>query len=135
MNVVVEILLNGYFLGFGLGNRYAVDAIRDHDVDEDEYMREKSEITDLTSENAKLVVAMVGLPARGKSFIARKIKAYLIWRGLNVKVFNAGKYRRMVLKEDKPSCRWVGADYFDTKNKEAAKQREKFAMMALSVNK
>ncbi|GAB5365173.1 hypothetical protein AAMO2058_001034300 [Amorphochlora amoebiformis] len=108
---------------------YAVDAIRDHDVDEDEYMREKSEITDLTSENAKLVVAMVGLPARGKSFIARKIKAYLIWRGLNVKVFNAGKYRRMVLKEDKPSCR---ADYFDTKNKEAAKQREKFAMMALS---
>ena len=37
---------------------------------------------------------MVGLPARGKSFISRKISRFLQWRGLQVEIFNVGKYCR-----------------------------------------
>jgi hypothetical protein len=36
----------------------------------------------------------VGLPARGKSFIARKLVNYLTWRGNQCRIFNVGKYRR-----------------------------------------
>ena len=37
---------------------------------------------------------MVGLPARGKTFIARKIARYLSWLGYRTQVFNVGSYRR-----------------------------------------
>jgi len=42
----------------------------------------------------QLVLVMVGLPARGKTYIARKIARYLSWRGYRTKVFNVGNYRR-----------------------------------------
>src|ERR1700735_2611002 len=42
----------------------------------------------------KLAFVMVGLPARGKTFIARKIARYLAWSGRRTKVFNVGSYRR-----------------------------------------
>ena len=41
-----------------------------------------------------LVLVMVGLPARGKTFIGQKIARYLCWRGYKTKVFNVGNYRR-----------------------------------------
>jgi adenylylsulfate kinase-like enzyme len=45
----------------------------------------------------KLVLVMVGLPGRGKSFIARKIEQYYSWfDGRQTKAFNVGRYRRMV---------------------------------------
>lgn len=37
---------------------------------------------------------MVGLPARGKTFIARKVARYLSWLGHRTRVFNVGAYRR-----------------------------------------
>ena len=37
---------------------------------------------------------MVGLPARGKTYISRKICRYLSWLGYKCKVFNIGNYRR-----------------------------------------
>jgi hypothetical protein len=39
----------------------------------------------------KLVLVLVGLPARGKSYIAYKLMGYLRWRGLNANLFNVGK--------------------------------------------
>ena len=40
------------------------------------------------------VICMVGLPARGKTYIAKKLARYLNWIGMNTKVFNVGEYRR-----------------------------------------
>ena len=37
---------------------------------------------------------MVGLPARGKTYIAKKLARYLNWIGISTKVFNVGEYRR-----------------------------------------
>jgi broad specificity phosphatase PhoE/predicted kinase len=42
----------------------------------------------------KLLIVMVGLPARGKTYVARKIKRYLAWLGYRSRLFNAGDYRR-----------------------------------------
>ncbi|KAI9027883.1 6-phosphofructo-2-kinase [Hyaloraphidium curvatum] len=48
----------------------------------------------------KLVIFMVGLPARGKSYICQKLKRYLSWMGFRTKVFNVGSRRRQVAKEE-----------------------------------
>ena len=42
----------------------------------------------------RLMLVMVGLPARGKSFISKKLCRYLNWMGYTSKVFNLGNYRR-----------------------------------------
>jgi len=44
----------------------------------------------------KLVVIMVGLPARGKSYVCKKLNRYLSWLGFNCKVFNVGNRRRVL---------------------------------------
>lgn len=41
-----------------------------------------------------MVIGMVGLPARGKTYISRKICRYLNWLGFKSRVFNIGNYRR-----------------------------------------
>lgn len=45
---------------------------------------------------AKLVIIMVGLPARGKSYITRKVQRYLSWQQHDTKIFNVGNRRRVV---------------------------------------
>ena len=47
----------------------------------------------------KVVVGFVGLPARGKSYLARKLAYYLNWMGGTTKIFNHGDYRRKHLGE------------------------------------
>jgi adenylylsulfate kinase-like enzyme len=42
------------------------------------------------NQNEKIIIAMVELPARGKSYIARKVERYLNWTGLKATVFNIG---------------------------------------------
>jgi len=44
---------------------------------------------------AKLVVIMVGLPARGKSYITKKLHRYLKWQQHETKIFNVGNRRRV----------------------------------------
>lgn len=45
---------------------------------------------------SKLVIVMVGLPARGKSYITKKITRYLNWLQHDTKIFNVGERRRVV---------------------------------------
>lgn len=44
---------------------------------------------------SKLVVVMVGLPARGKSYITKKIQRYLAWQQHSTEIFNVGNRRRV----------------------------------------
>lgn len=44
---------------------------------------------------AKLVIIMVGLPARGKSYITKKIQRYLSWQQHDTRIFNVGNRRRI----------------------------------------
>ena len=69
-----------------------------------------------------VVIAMVGLPARGKSYLVKMLTRYLRWSGFDTKVFNVGSYRREI--------GLAGADssFFDNKNKDANKVREDLAM-------
>ncbi|KAI8943997.1 6-phosphofructo-2-kinase-domain-containing protein [Xylaria longipes] len=56
---------------------------------------------------AKLVIVMVGLPARGKSYITKKLRRYLAWQQHNTKIFNVGNRRRIkanVLSPTKPGA-------------------------------
>jgi len=73
----------------------------------------------------KTVLAMVGLPARGKSFTARKIARYLTWRGHHTRVFNVGSYRREQLGAKKEHS------FFDPDNRQAREARRKVALAAL----
>lgn len=94
---------------------------------------------ELTHVEGKLVFIMVGLPARGKSFIARKLQAFLSWLGFRCKTFNAGQSRR---KEGQKLDRNLSeytinqldhgrAEFFNTANLEATKKREEIAMATL----
>jgi broad specificity phosphatase PhoE len=76
-------------------------------------------------ERTRLVVAMVGLPARGKSYLARRICQYLCWLGYVAKVFNVGQYRRAALGPK------VAPAFFDERNPEVAAVRRGIAMEAL----
>ncbi|KAF2268913.1 bifunctional 6-phosphofructo-2-kinase/fructose-2,6-bisphosphate 2-phosphatase [Lojkania enalia] len=44
---------------------------------------------------SKLVIIMVGLPARGKSYITKKMTRYLNWLQHDTKIFNVGERRRV----------------------------------------
>lgn len=44
---------------------------------------------------AKLVIVMVGLPARGKSYITKKLQRYLTWQQHESRIFNVGNRRRI----------------------------------------
>ncbi len=68
---------------------------------------------------------MVGLPARGKTFIARKVARYLSWLGNRTQVFNVGAYRREHLGSRQPHS------FFDRRNEEGNRARLEMAQRAL----
>ncbi|EDO18518.1 hypothetical protein Kpol_2001p19 [Vanderwaltozyma polyspora DSM 70294] len=77
------------------------------------------------AENLKVCVVMVGLPARGKSFISQKIVRFLSWISINARSFNVGQYRRDAGTLEPSS------DFFDFANEEnykLRKQAESFAV-------
>lgn len=73
----------------------------------------------------KLVLAMVGLPARGKSYITRHLQRYLSFEGLGVKVFNAGDRRRRMLGSGQ------SAGFFDPSNPAGLIRRQQLALESL----
>ncbi|ORX95444.1 bifunctional 6-phosphofructo-2-kinase/fructose-2,6-bisphosphate 2-phosphatase [Basidiobolus meristosporus CBS 931.73] len=68
---------------------------------------------------------MVGLPARGKTYIARRVCRYLQWLGISTKVFNVGDYRR------KNAGAEQAHNFFDPANSEGNKVRQAAASEAL----
>lgn len=72
-----------------------------------------------------MVLAMVGLPARGKTYTARKIARYLSWLGHETRVFNVGSYRRQHFGPSQPH------DFFDPSNEQGRAALFDMAMRAL----
>ncbi|KAI8925190.1 6-phosphofructo-2-kinase-domain-containing protein [Entophlyctis helioformis] len=59
--------------------------------------RPRKDILELKNEiGHKYIIFMVGLPARGKSYICKKLCRYLSWCGFKTKVFNVGNRRRVM---------------------------------------
>jgi broad specificity phosphatase PhoE/predicted kinase len=73
----------------------------------------------------KHAFVMVGLPARGKSYIARKLARYLRWLGHDTRVFNVGSYRRELVGAQQSN------EFFSPANAEGAAARLKVAETAL----
>jgi len=75
----------------------------------------------------KHVIVMVGLPARGKTHMARRLARYLaFFHGARTKVFNVGEYRRKHM-----SNKQCSSDFFDHKVEKNKKLRATFAKMAM----
>lgn len=62
---------------------------------------------------------MVGLPARGKTFLAMRLQRYLEWQGYRIRSFNVGGYRRKILGQLSST-----SDFFDPTVKTFAMERE-----------
>jgi broad specificity phosphatase PhoE/predicted kinase len=73
----------------------------------------------------KVAIVMVGLPARGKTFVARKLQRYLSWLGHRTLWVNVGDYRRARAGAKQPAA------YFAPDNAATKDERAGFAMAAL----
>lgn len=69
-----------------------------------------------------LVIAMVGLPARGKSYISKMLMRYLKWIGFECELFNVGSYRREM------GFASADSNFFSAGNQDAHRVREELAM-------
>uniref|UniRef100_A0AAQ4S9D3 6-phosphofructo-2-kinase/fructose-2,6-bisphosphatase 2 n=1 Tax=Gasterosteus aculeatus aculeatus TaxID=481459 RepID=A0AAQ4S9D3_GASAC len=72
--------------------------------------------------NSPTVIVMIGLPARGKTYMSKKLTRYLNWIGVPTKVFNLGVYRREAVRAYK------SYDFFRHDNEEAMKIRKHQAL-------
>jgi broad specificity phosphatase PhoE len=79
----------------------------------------------LHGDNPTHALVMVGLPARGKTYVARKIMRYLNWLGHKTRLFNVGNYRREHIGSLQAHA------FFDPENPEGVRQRTQMALMAL----
>ncbi|CAE6520733.1 unnamed protein product [Rhizoctonia solani] len=78
----------------------------------------------------KIVVAMVGLPARGKSYLSNKLTRYLRWLECEVEVFNVGQLRRSKARARKETSGITEdhtASYFSHSDDKASQLREALA--------
>uniref|UniRef100_A0A8B9MDA1 6-phosphofructo-2-kinase/fructose-2,6-biphosphatase 1 n=1 Tax=Accipiter nisus TaxID=211598 RepID=A0A8B9MDA1_9AVES len=75
--------------------------------------------------NCPTMVVLVGLPARGKTYMSRKLTRYLNWIGTPTRVFNVGQYRRKAVQSYK------NYEFFRQDNEEAMQIRRQCALAAL----
>ena len=80
---------------------------------------------DLMEDN-KLYIVMVGLPARGKSTIAKRLRENLVKDSIKSRIFNNGELRRRLSRENTSY-----AEFYDPKNKEGVALRERIALINL----
>uniref|UniRef100_A0A8C7D5R0 6-phosphofructo-2-kinase/fructose-2,6-biphosphatase 4b n=1 Tax=Oncorhynchus kisutch TaxID=8019 RepID=A0A8C7D5R0_ONCKI len=76
--------------------------------------------------NCPTLIVTVGLPARGKTYISKKLTRYLNWIGVPTKEFNVGQYRRECVKIYK------SFEFFHPDNEEGLKIRRQCALTALN---
>lgn len=105
------------------------------------------EVVPQNDASAKAIIVMVGLPARGKGYVTKKLCRYLNWLQHDTKIFNVDDRRRklgrrpMLLSSEGPHPVTVtraaelridhSANFFDPENNEAKRLREKAAMETL----
>lgn len=73
----------------------------------------------------KLVIVMVGLPARGKSTMARKLGRTLELDGVKVRIFNNGELRRKLDTSENTSS----SEFFSPVNPTGKELREQISRM------
>uniref|UniRef100_A0A8C8DVT4 6-phosphofructo-2-kinase/fructose-2,6-biphosphatase 4a n=1 Tax=Oryzias sinensis TaxID=183150 RepID=A0A8C8DVT4_9TELE len=76
--------------------------------------------------NCPTLIVTVGLPARGKTYISKKLTRYLNWIGVPTREFNVGQYRRDFMKIYK------SFEFFRPDNEEGLKIRQQCASAALN---
>ncbi|KAL4655811.1 6-phosphofructo-2-kinase/fructose-2,6-bisphosphatase 4-like [Arapaima gigas] len=76
--------------------------------------------------NCPTLIVTVGLPARGKTYISKKLTRYLNWIGVPTKEFNVGQYRRDCVKIYK------SFEFFHPDNEEGLKIRKQCASAAMN---
>lgn len=76
----------------------------------------------------KLYVAMVGLPARGKSTLARRIQSGLEQQGVRTAIFNNGDTRRRLF-----GVASAKSDFFDPANETACRNRRNIARLTMEA--
>ncbi|CAL8336199.1 unnamed protein product [Merluccius merluccius] len=76
--------------------------------------------------NCPTLIVTVGLPARGKTYISKKLTRYLNWIGVPTREFNVGQYRREYMKIYK------SFEFFRPDNEEGLKIRQHCASAALN---
>ena len=105
-------------------------SVKPHDANEAR-MTNEARLT-LTNDTAKLVIILVGLPARGKSLLGHKLEQFLGWRGYITKGFRVGAKRREMAKEDNPAAQpsTGSASFFDASKAYAAAVREMVSIEA-----
>lgn len=70
----------------------------------------------------------VGLPARGKSYMVKKLSRYLTWLGYETNVFNVGEARRKT-----PGFEIADHSFFSSGDADARRMREQIAFSVLDV--
>ncbi|KAF8949051.1 hypothetical protein BGZ46_005209, partial [Entomortierella lignicola] len=73
----------------------------------------------------------VGLPARGKSYLVKKLQRYLTWLQYDTKVFNVGNRRRIASKGDNTDGTSHSHAFFDPQNSAAKSIRDDLALESL----
>lgn len=77
----------------------------------------------------RLIILMTGLPARGKSYISKKLQRYLSWLGYKTKTFNVGNYRRQILSGKMSQ----DSSFFNPEDSQAKAIREELALAVLDL--
>mmetsp|Transcript_7175 Transcript_7175/g.10671 ORF Transcript_7175/g.10671 Transcript_7175/m.10671 type:complete len:532 (+) Transcript_7175:22-1617(+) len=80
-----------------------------------------------SSSPSKIIFALVGLPARGKSFLSVKIVSFLTWLGIPARIFNAGNKRRSV----EGAVKSGRSEFFANTNRSAVSKRDQIALDTL----
>uniref|UniRef100_A0A915CMV3 6-phosphofructo-2-kinase domain-containing protein n=1 Tax=Ditylenchus dipsaci TaxID=166011 RepID=A0A915CMV3_9BILA len=70
------------------------------------------------------VIALVGLPARGKTYISHKLCRYLNWIGIKTRAFNVGEYRRKACNFEEQGA----SEFFSPKNVQGSRIRDELAI-------